>query len=192
MAIELVRVVHKQVIKPGLSRNGSILLDKIDESQGNSSSPPYAQIRKQAVYVPYQDAITPTFAGYVDLIQTDRVKLQAELPDGVIASLVARGHVDSFAFQSNLIATSVVTSAVAAAGDVTIGGTTFLSVLPTLTSVLVSPPGGPVQTIPQASFNVHTGVQIVILDAAITGTIVAGWTVQVFANNKLSNIFTVT
>lgn len=189
MAIELVRVVHKQVLQPGISRNGSILLDKIDESQGNSSSPPYAQLRKQALYVPYADATTPTFAGYLDLIQTDRVKLAVEHPDGVISNLVAAGHVDAFAFQSNLIATPVVTNAVAAAGDVTLTGTTFLSILPTITSVRVTPPGLATQTV--TTFSVHSGTSIVILDAAITGTIVAGWTVQVFANNKLSNIFTV-
>lgn len=192
MAIELVRVIHKQVKKPSFANTGSILLDKIDTSQGNSSSPPYAQNRKQKVYVPYQDATTPSFAGYIDLVQTDNVKLSVENPNGVLFQLEVRGHVDVFTFQSNLIATPVVSTAVATAGDVTITGTTFLSVLPTLTSVLVSPPGGPVQSVPQANFSVHNATTITILDANIAGTIVAGWTVQVFANNKLSNVFTVT
>src|SRR4051812_5433865 len=116
MSINLVRVTHSQVLKPGISRNGSILLDKIDESQANSVG--YAQFRKQALYVPYADPTTPAFAGYLDLIQTDRVKLAAENPKGVIAGLVSRGHVTSVVVASNLIATPVVTNAVVTAGDV--------------------------------------------------------------------------
>lgn len=188
MSIELVRVINSQVIRPGLIRTGSILLDKIDESQGNSDSPPYAQIRKQKLYVPYTDPVTSSFAGYTDLVQTDNVRLAADHPKGVIAGLVAEGYVTAFKFQSSLVATPVVTNAVVTAGDVTITGTTFLSLTPTVTSVRVSPPGGPVQSV--TSFSVHNATTITILDAAITGTIVAGWTVQVFANNKLSNTFT--
>jgi hypothetical protein len=191
MSINLVRVTHTQVLRPGISRNGSILLDKIDESQGNHSSPPYAQIRKQALYVPFSDPTTPSFAGYLDLIQTDNVKLASEHPDGVIVGLAARGLVTSVVVSSALIATPVITNAVAIAGDVTLTGTTFLSVLPTLTSVKVTPPGLATQDVPQANFSVHNATTITILDANITGTIVPGWTVQVFANNKLSNIFTV-
>lgn len=195
MAIELLRVVHKQIKKPSFANTGSILLDKLDTSQGNSDSPPYAQNRKQKVYVPYVDATTPAFPGYIDLIQTDNIKLSAENPKGVLYQLEVRGHIDLFTLQSDLIATPVVSNAVKntpGAGDVTITGTTFLSVSPTLTSVLVSPPGGPVQSIPSTSFEVgFSATNIVILDANITGTLGTGWTVQVFANNKLSNIFTV-
>lgn len=192
MAIELVRVIHSQVLTPGISRDGSILLDKIDKSQGNSDSPPYAQNPKQQVYVPYADPTTPSFAGYVDLIQTDEVKLQAEQPGGVITKLESAGHISTVVFQSNLIATPVITAAVAAGGDVTLTGTTFLSVTPTTTTVRIGPTVNALQTILSADFDTFTTTSIVILDGDITGTAVAGWVVQVFANNKLSNTFTVT
>lgn len=191
MAINLLRVTHKQVLRPGISRNGSILLDKIDESLGNENTS-HALVRKQKVYVPFADPLTPAFAGYLDFVQTDNVKLAAENPKGVIAGLVARGHVDAVIVASNLIATPVVTNAVATAGDVVLTGTTFLSVLPTLTSVILTPPGLAPITVPQANFVPgFTGTSLQILDANIPGTIVAGWTAQVFANNKLSNVFTV-
>lgn len=186
MAIELVRVIHKQVIKPGLSRSGSILLDKVDRTTGNSDSPPYAQNRKQKVYVPYSDPITSSFAGYTDLIETDEVLLAADHPKGVIAGLVARGHVDAVKFQSNLIATPVVTNAQAGVpgGSFTITGTTFASLLPTLTQVHVTSAG--VTTI-VTTFSSNSGTAIVVANA--TFTLVAGMTVRVFANNKFSNSF---
>lgn len=199
MSIELIRVIHKQVIRPGLSRTGSILLDKMDTSQGNSSSPPYAQNRKQPVYVPFADATTPTFAGYVDLIQTDNVKLANEHPKGVIVGLNNRGLVDIITFQSNLITTAVVTAAVhdsPSSGDVTItisAATTYLSVTPTLTSVRITTLGGVVQTVQSTDFDAASdSTHIVIKANKITGSIIAGWKVQIFANNKLSNLFTVT
>lgn len=189
MAIELVRVIHKQVIKPGLSRSGSILLDKIDRCQGNCENPPYAQNRKQKVYVPFSDPLSPTNAGFTDLVETDEVLLAADHPKGVIAGLVARGHVDAVKFQSNLIATPVVTNAQAntPGGSFTVTGTTFASLLPTTTRVIVNNAGA-ITTIQAASFSSNSGTVIVIANA--TFTLAAGMTVQVFANNKLSNIFT--
>jgi hypothetical protein len=194
MSVTLVRVVNEQTLSQGISRDGSILLDKIDESQGNSENPPYAQIFKQTLYVPYWNPADPTVKGYVDLVQTDNVKLQAEV-DGSIGGLAntTPARVTITAFDSSLIATAVITSAANAAGTTTIGGTTFLSVSPDVTKVILTNLTGVSQTILQAAFSGHTAIQIQIPDAAVSiGTPATGWTAQVFANSKLSNVFTLT
>jgi len=46
--------------------------------------------------------------------------------------------------------------------------------------------------LPLADFDTHTATQIIILAANISGSVAAGWKAQVFANSKLSNLFTVT
>lgn len=82
MTATLVRVINGQKLPR------SILLDKIDRSQGNFDKPrPYAQAAKQTIYVPYVNPIDPTVAGYVDLVPTDEVLLQLNLPKGVIYQL---------------------------------------------------------------------------------------------------------
>ena len=196
MSITLARVVNEQTLPQGLSRDGSILLDKIDKSQGNSENPPYAQVPKQKLYVPYANPANPAVKGYVDLVQTDEVILALD-PDGSIGGLAATvpPAVSITLVNSALVAAPVVTSAASAtpgAGDITIGGTTFLSVLPDVTAVYLTDAGGVTQVIDQADFNTHTATSIVILAAKITGVPAAGWTARVFANSKLSNLFTVT
>ena len=82
MTATLVRVINGQKLPR------SILLDKIDRSQGNFDKPrPYAQAAKQAIYVPYVNPVDPTVPGYVDLVPTDEVLLQLNLPKGVIYQL---------------------------------------------------------------------------------------------------------
>src|SRR5512135_1133637 len=82
MTATLVRVINGQKLPR------SILLDKIDRSQGNFSHPvPYAQSAKQAIYVPYVNPVDPTVAGYVDLVPTDEVLLELNLPKGSIYQL---------------------------------------------------------------------------------------------------------
>lgn len=196
MTITLARVVNEQTLPQGISRDGSILLDKIDKSQGNSEQPPYAQVPKQKIYVPYANPADVAVKGYVDLVMTDEVMLQLAV-DGSIGGLAGKTPPDVSVslVASNLIATPVVTSGVAnapGAGDITIGGTTFLSVAPDRTRVYLTDAGGAVQIIEQADFDTHTATQIIILAAKITGAVAAGWKVQVFANSKFSNLYTVT
>jgi len=196
MTITLARVVNEQTLPQGISRDGSILLDKIDKSQGNSEQPPYAQVPKQKLYVPYANPIDTAVKGYVDLVMTDEVMLQLAA-DGSIGGLAAKTPPDvSVALvASNLIATPVVTGAAAdapGAGDITIDGTTFLSVSPDRTRVYLTNAGGDIQIIEEADFDTHTATQIIILAAKITGSVAAGWKAQVFANSKYSNLFTVT
>lgn len=193
MTIQLLRVINEQILPQGISRDGSILLDKIDKSQGNSENPPYAQNAKQKLYVPWANPVDPTVRGYVDLVQTDEVLL-AQQPNGVIDGLLTDGWVTAAVVASNLLATPVISGAVDNVGNVTITGTTFLSVSPDITYVILTNDStGATQTISEADFDTHTATSIVILDADISiGAPASGWTAQVQANSRLSNVFTLT
>lgn len=189
MTIQLLRVVNEQILPQGISRDGSILLDKIDKSQGNSENPPYAQNPKQKLYVPWANPLDLSVKGYVDLVQTDEVLLQKQA-EGSIGGLITDGWVTASVVASNLLATPVVATAVRDISDTetTVTGTTFLSVAPDLTYVeLTNDVSGAVQLIPEANLTV-LGTTITFLDAVVTiGTPDAGWLVRVLANSKFSN-----
>lgn len=189
MTINLVRVINQQTLPQGLSRDGSILLDKIDRSQGNSDSPPYAQLAKQKVYVPYKNPLNVAVKGYVDLIPTDDVLLASEA-DGTIGGLAATvpARVTVAVVASNLVAAPVATSA-SNANPTVIPGTTFTSVAPDLTYVEVTNPStGAKQLIPSSAFSAFSNTSISIPDSAVTiGTPGIGWKFRVFANSKYSN-----
>jgi len=181
MPINYVRVVNQQTIVR------SILIDKIDRSQGNFSG--YAQRAKQKVYVPYVNPIDTSVKGYIDLVPTDEVLLSADA--GTIKKLATAGRTTTAVVSSALVATSAVTSAVHGGAVTTIGGTIFLSVTPDLTSVTFTNLVGATQRVAQGSFSALTAISIVVPDAAVTiGTPGAGWKVQILANSKLSNQFT--
>jgi len=181
MPINYVRVVNQQTIVR------SILIDKIDRSQGNFSG--YAQRAKQKVYVPYVNPIDTSVKGYIDLVPTDEVLLSADA--GTIKKLATAGRTTTAVVSSALVATSAVTSAVHGGAVTTIGGTIFLSVTPDLTYVTFTNLVGATQRVAQGSFSVLTAISIVVPDAAVTiGTPGAGWKVQILANSKLSNQFT--
>ena len=181
MPINYVMVVNQQTIVR------SILIDKIDRSQGNFSG--YAQRAKQKVYVPYVNPIDTSVKGYIDLVPTDEVLLSADA--GTIKKLATAGRTTTAVVSSALVATSAVTSAVHGGAVTTIGGTIFLSVTPDLTYVTFTNLVGATQRVAQGSFSVLTAISIVVPDAAVTiGTPGAGWKVQILANSKLSNQFT--
>lgn len=186
MSISYVRVVNQQLI------NRSILIDKIDRSQGNFTG--YAQKPKQKVYVPYvypdtTKVATPSVKGYVDLVPTDEVLLSYN--NGTISGLVTSGHISASRVTSTTVATPALTSAAYVPTHTTIGGTTFTSISPDITYVILTNLAGAVQIIPSSSFSGFTGTSITFQDGVVTiGTPGAGWTVQLKANNKLSNIRT--
>lgn len=191
MAITLYRVVNEQVSTiNGLSVNvDSVLIDKIDRSQGNFSN--YAQIAKQKIYIPNANPANTAVKGYIDLVPTNEVLLSVS--NGTIAGLATSGVVSVTSVASNLIAQSTVTGASNAAGTTTIAGTTFLSVAPDLTYVILTNLAGATQTIPSGSFTVFNNTTITILDGAVSiGVPATGWKAQVFANSKYSNLFTLT
>jgi hypothetical protein len=200
MTVNLVRVVNQQTVPPGLSRDGSILIDKIDRSQGNSSSPPYAQVAKQKIYIPYKNPADPLVKGYVDLVPTDEVLLAAE-PDGSIGGLAIAhtpypARVTVSVVNSALLATATVTAG-NHASPVVIAGTGFLSVLPDLTSVEFTNAAGVKLLVPQAGLTggaPDSAIQIRVPNAsfAALGAPAAGWKIRVLANSKYSNSFTLT
>jgi hypothetical protein len=181
MSINLIRVINQQTIIR------SILIDKIDRSQGNFTG--YAQVRKQRVYVPFSNPVDSSVKGYTDFVPTDEVLLSAD--SGTIKKLKAAGKIDFAVVASSLLATPVITSASHAATDTTVNGTTFLSVTPDVTYVIFTNLVGATQKVASSLFGSFTNILAVIPDSAITiGTPGAGWKVQVQANSKLSNQFT--
>lgn len=181
MPLSYIRVVNQQVL------NRSILIDKVDRSQGNFSG--YAQRAKQKIYVPYVNPLNSAVKGYLDMVPTDEVLLSAD--SGTIKKLQTSGYVSFTAVAATLLATPVVTSASNAATNTTINGTTFLSVSPDLTYVTLTNLISQSQIIPQSAFTTHTALQIIIPDAAVSiGTPTTGWTVKVQSNSRNSNVFT--
>lgn len=101
-----VRVINSQVLPR------DILLDKIDRTSGQFETDlTYAQTAKQPVYVPYKNPLDPTVPGYIDLIPTDEVLLQSQLPKGVITKLAARGYITFFTHHAAATATPVISGA---------------------------------------------------------------------------------
>jgi hypothetical protein len=184
MPINLVRVIHQQTFQ------GSILLDKIDVSQGNFTG--YARNVKQKIYVPFKNPVDPTVKGYTDLIPTDEVLL-ASLAKGTIGGLAGAGRVTTAIVSSTLTATPNITASVHGAPN-TITGTTFFSVAPDITYIILTNNiTNATQKIPSSSFSAFLTTSISFLNAVVSiGTPAAGWLVQVQANSKLSNVFTMT
>jgi hypothetical protein len=191
MGILLTRVENLQTVAGSApyGADPSLLLDKIDKSQGNSENPPYAQIAKQPVYVPFRNPLDTTVNGYVDFVQTDEVLLAMEA-DGVIGRLETDGYVTVTVFDSDLITIPTISAAANAAGTTTIDGTTFLSLLPDITYVTLVNLVGASQTLDQTAFTVHTAIQIQFVDASVTiGVPGVGWTAVVQSNSKQSAVF---
>ena len=179
MPITLIRVVNQQTI------NRSLLLDKLDDGQANVEG--YANLPKQQVYVPFSNPNDMSVKGYVDFVPTDRVLLSADR--GTIHGLAAAGRISTFAFNSALSAAPVVTAVSNLGTDTTIDGTTFLSVTPDVTYVVFTNTLGATQVVPSAAFSGFIATQIVVPDGVVTiGVPGEGWTVQVKANSKLSNV----
>lgn len=190
MSATLFRVVNQGVLQR------SILVDKIDRSQGNFTG--YAQRAKQAVYVPLLNPNDKTVKGYIDMVPTDEVLLSMN-EKGTLAQLQAKGYVSVTAFSSSLTTAPVISGAVhnSPANKMTITGTTMASLSPDRTYVTISS-GTATQVLTDVQILAASGASfsttsIVIPNSIITiGTPAAGWTVKIQANSKQSNVFTVT
>lgn len=179
MPLTYVRVINEQLI------NRSILIDKIDKSQGNSEG--YAQKAKQKIYVPFVNPVDPLVKGYLNLVPTDEVLLSAN--NGTISGLVTAGYISALAVPSTAIATPIITNAVWAAGVTTLTGTGFISVNPDVTRVIFTDPLGNSEVISSGSFTLpFTSTNIAIADAvfSVLTPPTTGWSVRVLANSKLS------
>jgi hypothetical protein len=183
MSINLIRVINQQTLVR------SILIDKIDRSQGNFSG--YANRAKQKVYVPYSNPLDTAVKGYVDLTPTDEVLLSADA--GTIKKLASAGKVATAVVSSALIAAPVISAADEDNVDIDITGTTFFSVAPDRVYVHLTNLAGATQIIRDENFDTWSNTAIKILFGVVTiGTPTAGWKVKVFANSKFSNEFTMT
>ena len=192
MSATLFRVVNQGLVK------NSLLIDKVDFSTGNSEKRSHARTPKQAVYVPLLNPKDKTVRGYIDMIPTDEVLLSLQ-GKGTLAQLVAKGYVSVTPFNSSLVATPVITAAVhsGSPNKTTITGTTMASLAPDVTYVTLTNLTGGTQTLTDQQIiaagapSSFSSTSIVIADALLTiGTPTTGWKVQIRANTKSSNVFT--
>lgn len=203
----MLRLVHAQNVL------GAILVDDIDDGLPNkdnnrlgSSSDPkayardgYANVDKQKCYIPRVKAGEVTIPGYIDLRETQRVKLSAG--KGKIAKLAAAGKITVVSFVITDIVTPVVSAAASAspgAGDLTITGTGFLSVSPDISTIFVSGAGVGVGGITLTSTQILAGAggtftaTSIVVDTLLLPGLAAGDTVRVRADGLTSNTFTIT
>jgi len=175
------RVIHGQKDETV----SSILIDKIDRSQGNFER--YAYKTKQKIYVPYWNPADVSVKGYIDLIPTDEVLLSWE--NGTIKGLYDGEYIDRALVTDTSIAKSVISGTSLAGLNVSLSGTTFASVDPDKTYVIVSNSAGTAsQTIPSNLFSTFTTTSIIFPKALVTiGSVAAGFKVVVKANSKLSD-----
>lgn len=206
----MLRLVHAQTVL------GPIHVDDIDDGlpnktahrMGSTADPKayardgYANAAKQPCYVPRTKPGNVAVAGFIDLDETSRVTHSAF--NGKIKGLQRAGLISIVSLVASDLVTPVVTNAqigVPGTGDVTITGTGFLSVAPDVSSVLLwgATVGGtlaaPAFTLTAAQIlpapgGAFTNTSIVI-DTTINGALAAGDLVQVIADGRRSNTFTI-
>jgi hypothetical protein len=186
MPLTYVRVINEQLI------NRSILIDKIDKSQGNSEG--YAQKAKQKIYVPFVNPLDTTVKGYLNLVPTDEVLLSAN--NGTISGLASAGYITAALVPSFDIAAPAMNPGDGVYDVIgfqttitsTVATSRFISLYPDVTRVTFRNPGLQTETVSSGSFTLFNNTTIVIPDAAlpVLGPPAANWEVQVQANSKLS------
>jgi hypothetical protein len=200
----MIRVYHNQTV------SGAILVDDIDDQLPNKvthrlgatgnpdayETDGYANKPKQPCYVPRTQASNgfPLIRGYIDLNQTPRVVLSAG--KGKISKLQAAGLVSVVSMLASDLATPVLTLAdlgAPGAGDLTLTGTTFLSVAPDVTTVVIT--GTAAVTLTSAQIIAGSGsvsaTSIVIPAALVPGIAAATSSVKVIANEKSTAVVAV-
>jgi hypothetical protein len=194
----MLRLIHNQTVA------GPILVDDIDDGLPNkeahrlgSTADPkayardgYANQPKQPCYIARTRAGFPTLPGYIDLNQTMRVTFSAG--KGRIKKMNLAGLISVVSLTSSQLVTSTVATAVLnspGAGDLTITGTTFLSIQPDITTVFITGTGAVTLTAAQiiAGGGTVSATSIVILAASIPGIAAATSFVRIQANEKQSN-----
>jgi hypothetical protein len=197
----MLRLIHAQTTA------GAILVDDIDDGLPNkavhrlgSTADPKAYVRdgyankpKQACYVPRTMAGEgfPLIAGYIDLNETQRVELSAG--KGKIKGFQDAGYISVVSFAAADVVAPGLTTAdldTPGAGDLTLTGTTFLSVEPDVTSVILTGDGAitlTAQEIIDGGGSV-SATSIVIPAALIPGAATVTTSAQVQANQQLSPV----
>lgn len=202
----MLRLIHTQVVQ------GALLVDDIDDglpnkpthrigSVGDPNAYPrdgYANDPKQGCYVPRVKITDPTIAGYIDLDETERVILSAG--KGKIWGLQRTTPyplITVVSFVEGDVVAPVITGVTLdspALGDATINGTTFLSVVPEITSVHLYGAGVGDVTLTKAQIEAVPPGAVGALQIIIDSTLITGFTsgdfVVVHANAQDSNVFT--
>jgi len=193
----MLRLVHNQTTA------GPILVDDIDDGLPNktahrlgSTADPSAYVRdgyanspKQSCYVPRSQAAEgfPLIQGYINLNETQRVTLSAG--KGKIKGFQDAGYIDVVSFvAADVVAPTLATASinVPGAGDLTLVGTTLLSVSPDVTTVFITGSGAVTLTAAQilAGTGSVSATQIVIPAALVPGIAATTTSVQVLANEQ--------
>lgn len=197
----MLRIAHTQVAA------GSLLINDIDDGLPNKTArrmvaPPtkyerdgYAGRTKQKCYVPRVNPSNAAQPGYIDLTESDRVLLSAS--KGTIAGFVTAGLVTVTSFQPADIAAPVLTLArlgVPGAGQITITGTSMTSVLPDITSVILTGTGAVTLTAAQivTGGGTVTATSIVIPAALVPGVALTTTSAQIRADGLTSAVVALT
>lgn len=197
----MLRLIHNQTVA------GAILVDDIDDGLPNktvhrlgSTADPnayardgYANAPKQPCYVPRTQAGEgfPLIQGYISLNETQRVTLSAG--KGKIKGLQDAGLIDVVSLVAADVAAPTLTLAnldAPGAGDLTLTGTVFLSVLPDVTSVILTGTGAITLTAAEITTGGGTvgATSIVIPAALIPGVATTTTFAQVQANEQLTAV----
>lgn len=206
----MLRLIHAQTVQ------GALLIDDIDDGlpnkqakrMGSTANPKaykrdgYANEPKQKCYVPRLKPGSTTIAGYIDLKETQRVTHSAF--SGKIKGYQTAGLLTVVSLTAADLATPVITAAevdLPATGDLTVGGTGFLSVAPEVTRVELW--GAGVGGTSSAPAVVLTSAQIVavapgavsntaiVIDTTLAPSLAAGDFIRVIADSLTSNTFTI-
>ena len=135
----------------------------------------YANAPKQPCYVPYSDPLNTSLPGYIDLYETERVSLSAG--KGKIQGLSRAGFITVTQFQpSDIIQPTVTHAALDGSGNLTITGTTLVSLAPDFTSVVITGTGA--VTLTQTQILAAVGGSIIptsiVIPASLDPTL-GGW-----------------
>lgn len=200
----MLRLIHSQTVQ------GAILVDDIDDGLPNkqvhrlgSSGDPkaykrdgYANADKQPCYIPRVKKGETNIPGYIDLRETSTVTLSAG--KGKISKLQTKGLISVVSFQPSDLTTANITGATLGspgAGDVTIAGTNFLSVSPDISTVILTGAGVGSVTLTSTQVLAGTGGVFtntsIVVDTLLAPGLASGDKVQVRADGKLSNQFTI-
>jgi len=201
----MLRLIHQQTV------SNAILIDDIDDGLPNkqyhrlgSTADPNAYVRdgiigkpKQECYVPRTQASAgyPLIQGYIDLQETQRVTHSAG--KGKIYGFQQSGAIDVLSLTASQVQAPTLTVAQInnpGPGDLTLTGTTFLSVPPDITSVVITGFGAVTLTQTQITGGGGTvgATSIVIPAALVPGIGPAVSSVQVLANEQLTAVVAVT
>lgn len=200
----MLRLIHNQTV------TGALLIDDIDDGlpnkqvkrMGSTANPKayqrdgYANAAKQSCYIPRANPADATLPGFIDLEETSKVTHSAF--SGKIKGFQDAGLLQIVSLLASDLATPVVTGATRnapAAGDVTIAGTGFASVAPSITTVHLFGAGvGNVTLTKTQIVAVPPGAGSdvsIIIDSTLIAGLAIGDSIVVTADGRVSNTWIV-